>query len=102
MLKGGVNNCIRFSTFAEMKHLYEEAMGRRHCESSFAPLVGLESRVGSRGCDRGRGRPEVGGAEGRGSGWCMAAMDYVGSLQEPASHSFPHLSLATLFPKRLD
>lgn len=24
VLKGGLNNCIRFSTFAEMKHTYEE------------------------------------------------------------------------------
>lgn len=27
VLKGGVNNCIRFSAFNEMKHLYQEYKG---------------------------------------------------------------------------
>lgn len=29
VLKGAVNNCIRFSTFNELKHLYLDSMGRK-------------------------------------------------------------------------
>lgn len=36
VLKGGVNNCIRFSAFNEMKHLYQEYKGALSTLSSLS------------------------------------------------------------------